>query len=209
MAVAEKLFAECGIDGVSLNEVTRASAQRNKSALTYHFGSKEGLMLAIIDKHAPGIIEKRNKLLQEVLDSGDVTLEKIIRAAIEPVIQKLDDKDGGVYFLKIVAQLASNKSNFSLFEERPEYLSSDDALMRALRDLTADMPEDLRMMRMMQAFSMLFHTLVYIADVTAKKRKGKNARLKQLFIDNLIDSLMAIATLEPSAATRQQLALAG
>ena len=47
IAVAEKLFAECGVDGVSLNEVTRASGQRNKSALTYHFGSKEGLMLAM------------------------------------------------------------------------------------------------------------------------------------------------------------------
>jgi len=37
IATAERLFAERGIDAVSLHEITRESGQKNKSALSSHF----------------------------------------------------------------------------------------------------------------------------------------------------------------------------
>ena len=38
MRAAERLFAERGIEVVSLREINRAAAQRNATALQYHFG---------------------------------------------------------------------------------------------------------------------------------------------------------------------------
>jgi AcrR family transcriptional regulator len=46
---AERLMAERGIAAVSLREVQDAAEQRNKSAAHYHFGSREGLIRAIIE----------------------------------------------------------------------------------------------------------------------------------------------------------------
>jgi AcrR family transcriptional regulator len=43
---AERLVAERGIDGVTVNEITAASGARNKSAVAYHFGSKLALLEA-------------------------------------------------------------------------------------------------------------------------------------------------------------------
>ena len=45
---AERLFAERGIDAVSLREVTRESGARNAIALQYHFSDRAGVVLAIL-----------------------------------------------------------------------------------------------------------------------------------------------------------------
>ena len=66
VAAAERLFAERGLDGVSLVEVGRAAGQRNRSAVQYHFGDKQGLVHAILDKHTPGIEARRKR-------NGEVT----------------------------------------------------------------------------------------------------------------------------------------
>ena len=42
---AERLFAEQGLDGVSLRQLAAAAGNANKSAVRYHFGSKEAIAL--------------------------------------------------------------------------------------------------------------------------------------------------------------------
>ena len=43
VAAAERLFADIGIDATSLAEINKAAGQRNRSAVQYHFGDKEGV----------------------------------------------------------------------------------------------------------------------------------------------------------------------
>ena len=59
LTVAERLFAERSIAGVSLNEISKAAGQRNSNVCQYHFGDKSGLVQAILDKHVPGIKARR------------------------------------------------------------------------------------------------------------------------------------------------------
>jgi len=46
---AEALFAERGLFGVSIRDITDAAGLRNAS-INYHFESKENLFLAVIDR---------------------------------------------------------------------------------------------------------------------------------------------------------------
>ena len=48
VAACERLFAERGIERVSLNEIVAAAGQRNASAIHYHFGDREGLMERVL-----------------------------------------------------------------------------------------------------------------------------------------------------------------
>jgi AcrR family transcriptional regulator len=43
-AAAQMLFAQRGVDGVTVQEIVNAAGQRNNAALHYHFGSKEELI---------------------------------------------------------------------------------------------------------------------------------------------------------------------
>jgi len=47
LVVAERLFAERGIGFVSVRDIT-TEARANTAAINYHFGSKDGLLEAII-----------------------------------------------------------------------------------------------------------------------------------------------------------------
>ena len=47
VSAAERLFAERGIDATTLAQINRAANQRNRSAVQYHFGNKQGVIHAI------------------------------------------------------------------------------------------------------------------------------------------------------------------
>ena len=51
LRAAEYLFARSGID-VPIREIHERAGQRNASATQYHFGSKQDLVRAVIDRHA-------------------------------------------------------------------------------------------------------------------------------------------------------------
>ena len=58
---AEQLFAERGIQDVSLRQINNAAGQRNASATHYHFGSRDTLVRAIFEFRMTGIDQRRFK----------------------------------------------------------------------------------------------------------------------------------------------------
>jgi AcrR family transcriptional regulator len=206
ISTAERLFAERGIDAVSLNEITRAAGQKNKSALSYHFGSKESLLLAIIEKHEPAILAQLNAYLDDLEQRKALTIESVVRAVVYPLASKLDDTDGGKYFLSILAQLTSCPS-MKLYTLRPDYLAREERIMKLFLVLTPRTPDELRLPRMLQISSLLFHSLSYLASIIDKRKNSR--RLCQVFTDNLVDAIVAIVVAEPSKMTQLTLAEAG
>ncbi len=100
---AEQLMARHGIDAVSLNEIVRTAGQRNASALQYHFGNKAGLVQAIFDKHTPAIEQRREKYLEKL--SAKPTLVEIVRALVLPLVEELDNPDGGHNYLLFLGRM--------------------------------------------------------------------------------------------------------
>jgi len=203
ITTAERLLAEQGVDAVSLNEITRAAGQKNKSALSYHFGSKESLLLAIIEKHEVAILEQRNAYLDDLEQRKALNLENVVQAFVYPLAAKLDDPDGGKYFLGILAQLASCPQ-MKLYTLRPDYITRDERVMKLFVQLTPNTPDELRLPRLLQISSLLFHSLSYLASIIDKRKNSR--RLCQVFTDNLIDAIVAIVATEPSKTTQITLA---
>ena len=61
---ATTAFAEQGVFTASLVEITRRAGQRNRGAVHYHFGSRDGLLVAVIDQHAPALARRESELLE-------------------------------------------------------------------------------------------------------------------------------------------------
>jgi len=87
--VAERLFAEVGIQQTSVREITSA-AEAHLAAVNYHFGSKEGLLRAVIARRTEPLNRERIRLLNtyEAESNGArVPLEQILHALFAPSIQ--------------------------------------------------------------------------------------------------------------------------
>jgi AcrR family transcriptional regulator len=91
---AEALFAAEGIENVSLAAITRLAGQRNGGAIHYHFGGRDGLLAAILDRHEAVLDEIRMNALIESRRSGPVTVEALARVSIEPLAGRLESATG-------------------------------------------------------------------------------------------------------------------
>ncbi|MBS44296.1 MAG: TetR family transcriptional regulator [Nocardioides sp.] len=105
ISAAERLFAEKGIDGVSLREITREAHQRNTTALQYHFGGRDGLVRALVQKHMHTVAVRRAALLDHIEGRDDLCLRDGAAILVQPVVAKLTDDDGGPEFLQIAGEL--------------------------------------------------------------------------------------------------------
>ncbi len=72
---AEVLFADLGIQGTSMRRLTRR-ADVNLAAVHYHFGSKEGLLDAVIERRAGDINARRAGNL-DALEGGGLPADRL------------------------------------------------------------------------------------------------------------------------------------
>src|SRR4051812_27696911 len=103
LAAAERLFATRGVHQTTTREIPEAAAQRNVSAVTYHFGSRGALLMAVLARHGDPLDEQRAALIREPLDA--LPTRDLVAALVLPYASCLSDASGR-HYLRIVAQLA-------------------------------------------------------------------------------------------------------
>jgi AcrR family transcriptional regulator len=88
---AESLFAEAGIEGVSTRQIGAAIGSLNTNVVTYHFGSKEELALAIYRHRLPEIDRRRRELLDEAdRDGTSSSIAGLMRVFALPLFEQVD-----------------------------------------------------------------------------------------------------------------------
>jgi len=92
---AEELFAQQGFDATSIRAVTR-HAGMNPAAVHYHFGSKEVLLRALLERRIAPLNEERLLLLDHVLRDGEPDLERLLDAYLRPVLRHADAAAGAL-----------------------------------------------------------------------------------------------------------------
>jgi AcrR family transcriptional regulator len=103
----ERLFARQGVDGARTADIRRAAGQQNESALHYHFGSRDGLLVAILRKHLEATEPERGRALAAADGDGGASLPGLVAALVLPDAACLHREDGRDY-LRIIAQIAGS-----------------------------------------------------------------------------------------------------
>ena len=96
LCAAEDLFSTNGFNAVSVRDIAQA-AGANPGSVTYHFKTKDGLLLEIYRRHCGPMNLRRSELLaaaQRVRDLND-RLEAIVRAYVLPAFSSGNDLAGG------------------------------------------------------------------------------------------------------------------
>ncbi len=104
---AQSLFAERGIDGVSIDQILAAAGQRNKASLHYHFGTKSDLVRELVVDGAKIIDAKRQAMVDAMEQDRKVTVRNIVEALVLPVLE-LYSVTGQATYLRMIANLQLN-----------------------------------------------------------------------------------------------------
>jgi AcrR family transcriptional regulator len=94
---AEALFAEGGYDGTSIRDIAQA-ANVQIAVITYHFGPKEMLFEAVVQRRAAIMTEKRLRTLVEArrkAKDGPVDLDVLVRGYVAPFFDMARSGDAG------------------------------------------------------------------------------------------------------------------
>lgn len=108
MDAAERLFAESGLEGTSVREITRA-AKANLGSVNYHFGTKDGLILAVFSRRLKPINERRLAILDDLeaaAGSGPLSLEGVLESFLRPMIEQSDSGlEDGQSFSRLMSRV--------------------------------------------------------------------------------------------------------
>lgn len=201
---AERLFAERGIDAVSLREITRQAGQRNSTALQYHFRDRDGLLRGLIEKHMEQVALRRAALLDNVEGRSDVTLRDGASILVQPLTSKLDSTDGGPAFLQIAAELM-NRADRIIDAAEPsgrllyDSLGTMERWAARFRDL---MPEGTTGAPLHRRFAVIRFAHI---EVGRRARIGPPIDVP-LFTSQLLDMATALLSAELSEETKHLLA---
>lgn len=196
MLVAERLFAEFGIDGVSIRQIAAEAGQRNPAAVNYHFGDKESLVQAILERHAKPINERRRAMLDAFDASNDLTVRSVAEATVLPLAAELE-REG--HYLGFLAQLARSRHQLLADHANPAFVVGAPKLAEAMHNLGAAPPPPLDTARVHISISILPSVL---ADYQRAMRAGEPGLTPlPLFVSYLVDLYVALVSAPLSPQT--------
>src|SRR5260370_24737395 len=87
LSVAEGVFSTSGFNAVSIRDIAH-EAGANPGSVTYHFKSKDGLLLEIYKRHCGPMNRRRIELLVAAMRVRDLQnrLEAVVRAYVQPAV---------------------------------------------------------------------------------------------------------------------------
>lgn len=196
---AERLFALHGIDGVSLRQIGVEAGMANNTAVQYHFGSKDGLIEAIL-MHRIEALQARRELLWARCSRDD--LRQVVEAQLLPMIELGEDPD--CYYLLVLEQLQRYGTGTHPFDQLPSaYQASQRRFVRRVGDLIGHVPARLRSARINQASAWCLHAC---ADRQRARLFGAPVASYALHVSQLLDGVVAMLSSPASAETMAILA---
>lgn len=190
LRAAETLFAARGIDAVSLREVNREAQQHNTGAVQYHFGDRDGLLKAVVDRHRNDSEPRRHALLDHYEERGDDDLRTMAAALVHPIAAKLNDADGGRAYLQIAGQYYARPVSFDQLFPQPEPANSM-SRWNGILDAMSPRP------RLPQRAAAIRFTFAELARRAADEPSAED----RLFVSHLVDMVTALLASQPSANT--------
>ena len=201
----EHLFARQGVDGARTADIRKAAGQANESALHYHFGNRQGLLVAIFTKHLRATEPARRAALagltgDGVERGGGPQLRRVVEALVVPDAERLHSPDGRDY-LRIIVQVAGRAG----VQRGPARLPIEDsALARVLEHLadrlTGRLPEPVARERVAAAIGFLTITL---ADRARRIDEGEAVLVDhETFTGELVAMITAAISAEPDNVDR-------
>jgi AcrR family transcriptional regulator len=155
LTAAERLFAEHGVLAVSNRQISDAAGQGNNTAVSYHFGTKAGLVRAILRRHAEPTERLRELMIADLGDSPD--LRDWITVLVRPVADHLAALGNPTWFARFGAQVMTDPTLREIIVSESLDSPSLRRILDGLNHCLPDLPTEVRAERGDMARHLIVH----------------------------------------------------
>jgi len=193
LSAAEALFSTSGFNAVSVRDIAQA-AGANPGSITYHFKSKDGLLLEIYRRHCGPMNRRRHELLAAAMRIRDHEnrLEAIVRAYVLPAFLSSGDlAGGGARFTRLRAVMSAegnalvNRIIAETFDETTQ------AFIDAVHESLPHLPRGALVWRCHFLLGALYYTLITPERITRLSRGEADGGDTAEAIEQLVRSTVA------------------
>jgi AcrR family transcriptional regulator len=157
LEAAERVMAERGLD-VPLKDIALEAGQRNNSAVPYHFGSREGLIRAVIELRTAPQEARRMELLADLERTGGTAdVELLVGMLVRPACE-LPYAAGATHWARFVEQVR-NRPLLADVEFAPDLFPTGQIAASKLAQQLGELPVEVRRRRIETVIGVQFSML--------------------------------------------------
>lgn len=201
---AALLMDERGIDNVSLNEISRASGHRNRSAVSYHFGSRDAVVRELIGRTMNVIDAERNALLDHLETTGaSLTERTVLEVLVGPFTRQLRTGEGRRY-VRLCGQLINHPR---FIADPREIIAANSSVQRSARYLGSvvdHLPPEVAAERASQIAGFIVRACADQARLLDTDPLPRPVLGIEAFTANLVDVLLGILQAPTTVRTGSQ-----
>jgi AcrR family transcriptional regulator len=209
LCAAEELFATNGFNAVSVRDIAQA-AGANPGSVTYHFKTKDGLLLEIYRRHCGPMNLRRSELLAAAMRVRDLQdrLEAIVRAYVVPAFSSGGDlAGGGARFTRLRAVMSAEGNEVARKIIAQTFDDTSHAFIDAIHQSLPHIPRTEIVWRGHFLLGALYYTLVTPERVSRLSRGEADGSDPGNAIEQLVRatvaSLQAAALDQPASSRRR------
>lgn len=193
LAAAEELFSTNGFTAVSVRDIALA-AGANPGSVTYHFKTKDGLLLEIYRRHCGPMNHRRFELLEAAKRVRDLQdrLEAIVRAYVLPAFTSGSDlAGGGARFTRLRAVMSAEGNEVVRKIIAQTFDDTSHAFIDAIHESLPHIPRDEIVWRGHFLLGALYYTLVTPERVSRLSRGSADGSDAGEAVEQLVRATVA------------------
>lgn len=129
---AEELFAIHGIDAVSNRRIVDYAGAANHSAISYHFGGRDGLLRALVERHVAEMSFRRDAYVAGLSETPSI--HDFVRSRMGPLFDVLADLPRPSWRAQFLAQVGTVPSAVEIMKS----VMAESSLPEGLRFIHGD-----------------------------------------------------------------------
>lgn len=188
LLTALHLYANEGLNAVSLRRISAAAGSKNSAAMHYHFRNKLGVIHALVEMIASEL--KTIAARQREPQPETASLRQEFRNTLRPLAQLPLQTPWGADAVRFMSRVITEYSPEVAAEFNRVYEPFWQRVDTALAQLLPDLPDDLRRLRLMFMSTNVFHGVAEV-DSLAHTPLGDMSHFdNEALLDHLIDYLI-------------------
>jgi AcrR family transcriptional regulator len=189
---AAVLMDQRGVDNVTTQDINQASGHKNRSAVQYHFGSRDAVIQAVMSQHMEPIDAERNMLLDHLESTGTrLTPRSALEVVVLPLARQLRSPEGRRY-LRLGAQLINHPRFVRDAGDAVMVNTSVSRCVRYILPVLSHLPPPIAAERTSQVIGFVVRALGDQCRLMDSEKPTRPVLCVEDFVANLVDTILAI-----------------